>query len=254
MGMTIIGEGLPSRFQTASRFQHALTGGGTKIVDAGAIAWNTRFIAISQQKSSNGAVSGYFQIDMPPDGTVIPSGSGGTSLTVAAGRIPLTGWQALWYIPPWGSTATSLPANFRVTYYNDASVEIPDDWVLVCMRHGDISNSPSVRWGTGDLDDHWRTISFANGWTNYQSGFNPTGVRFDRPGCVRLKGLVRGGTAPHIFTLPVGMRPPSTELRVVATDPNVFGRVDIGVDGGVTMPVGSNGWLSLDGITFDVRL
>jgi hypothetical protein len=92
---------------------------------------------------------------------------------------------------------------------------------------------------------------FANGWRNYNKGYNPAGYFKDSMGIVHLRGLVKLGTiSKHIFTLPAGYRPARRELHVACTSPNHSGRVDIRTNGQVVPVAGSNNWISLDGITF----
>ena len=98
--------------------------------------------------------------------------------------------------------------------------------------------------------ESWQTPRLLNDWVNYGNGFNNAGYFKDSLGIVHLKGLVRGGTADTIFTLPLGYRPSARELHGVSCSPNTIGRVDILPNGTVRRHVGDNAWISLDGITF----
>lgn len=100
-------------------------------------------------------------------------------------------------------------------------------------------------------EEAWIVPAFMNGWINFNTTHNPAGYFKDSLGIVHLRGLVKNGTNnTTIFTLPVGYRPSYQELQAVQTNPNTIGRVDILADGQVTVVSGSNGWVSLDGITF----
>ena len=94
----------------------------------------------------------------------------------------------------------------------------------------------------------WKDAPLVNGWANYGEGFNSSGYFKDSLGIVHLKGLVKlgGGT---IFTLPEGYRPAARELHCVQSN-GIAGRVDILPNGEVQLVIGSNIWVSLDGITF----
>lgn len=90
-----------------------------------------------------------------------------------------------------------------------------------------------------------------NGWANHSEWFPAAGYMKDELGFVHLTGLVRDGTAAHIFTLPAGYRPSKyTMFPVVAAD--AYGTVGIEVDGNVYLRNGATGFVSLDGILFKV--
>ena len=60
----------------------------------------------------------------------------------------------------------------------------------------------------------WRSVSFENGWTNYDEAYNPAGYFKDSMGIVHLRGYVVGRAFGDetIFRLPVGYRPEYEEL------------------------------------------
>jgi hypothetical protein len=111
-----------------------------------AISWGTRFLAISLGlNATRFSSTGFFEIAMPPEGTVIP-GVGTAGATVAGGYIPLASFRALYYILPLGAASTSVPANFRIVAYG-VTQDIPAHWILVAQQNADDN---SVRWGTGE--------------------------------------------------------------------------------------------------------
>ena len=103
-------------------------------------------------------------------------------------------------------------------------------------------------------DTDWHSFAYVNGWANYGAPFGPAGYRKLSSGLVVLKGLVQGGTASGIATLPAGYRPGFQPLFNMQTSPNVACRVDITTTGVISHTGGNNGWISLDGITFLAEL
>ena len=118
------------------RANRNISGGGTITVSAGgSVLWSQRFLVISNGNGANFSTAGYFDITCPTSGTVTGVG-GATDVTATADGIPLSIWQALYYILPLGSANTSLAANFRVASYLNA-LDIPHNWVLICVRNGE---------------------------------------------------------------------------------------------------------------------
>lgn len=100
--------------------------------------------------------------------------------------------------------------------------------------------------------EDWKTPNLQNGWEFYGGEYNKLGYFKDSFGIVHLKGLVRKGSG-IIFTLPDGYRPVGRELHAVCTNPNALGRIDIRSNGNVMVVAGSEGWISLDGLTFRAK-
>lgn len=114
-----------------------ISGGGTVAVDASFnVTWSQRFIVISNGRGATGATQGYWDITVPAVSTVITGVGGAANKTVVAAGIPLAAWEALYYILPLGQGSSSLAANFRVANYT-ADVDIPSNWILICVRNGD---------------------------------------------------------------------------------------------------------------------
>ncbi len=119
------------------------------------------------------------------------------------------------------------------------------------LKTGYAFSQLSFNFNNFNSEEAWIVPAFMNGWINFNTTHNPAGYFKDSLGIVHLRGLVKNGTNnTTIFTLPVGYRPSYQELQAVQTNPNTIGRVDILADGQVTVVSGSNGWVSLDGITF----
>ncbi len=115
-----------------------ITGGGNIAVDgSGYITWSTRFIVLGNGRGSNFATSGYFDISNPGSSVTITGvGGAGNVTTNGSGGIPLSTWQALYYILPIGSASSSVAGNYRICGYG-TDFDIPYNWVLICMRNGD---------------------------------------------------------------------------------------------------------------------
>lgn len=109
----------------------------------------------------------------------------------------------------------------------------------------------------------WVTPAFQNNWTNFAvGGFSSCGYIVDSLGWVQIRGLVSSGTvgAP-IFTLPAYASPLVNKLFVVGCSSQAYAEVRIygtgpgagpAAAGSVILQTGQNGWVSLDGIRFQV--
>jgi len=110
---------------------------------------------------------------------------------------------------------------------------------------GKISGNPS--------NQEWQIPEFLNDWKNYEHGFERAGYFKDILGVVYLRGLIKNDDADsetHIFTLPDGYRPGTTEIFNVRTGLKGAGTIYIAKTGSVTLRDGSRGWVSLSGIIF----
>ena len=97
----------------------------------------------------------------------------------------------------------------------------------------------------------WTTATLTNGWVNYGYGYNNAAYRKIGK-IVTLRGMVKSGTmGVSIMTLPTGYRPVASCILTTLSN-NVIGRVDINSAGVVVALVGTNNWISLDGISFSI--
>lgn len=126
-----------------------------------------------------------------------------------------------------------------------------------------VTGAGTYIYGTLDTSiPRWNTCNLTNGWANY-GGYATAGFTRTISNFVGLKGLIRSGTVGYysnnayaVCTLPVGFRPAYRAIFNVAsydaskTNGRGWGRVDIDVDGTVSVVGGSNVWTSLDGIIF----
>jgi hypothetical protein len=127
------------------RAGYNVTGGGTATYTGSALGWTNRFIVISNGNGADFSTAGYFDIIQPVATTVITGVGGHGNVTVTASGIPITSWEALYYIMPIGSGNTSLNVNFRIATYTGALV-VPSNWVLVAVGNAE---DATLRLGTG---------------------------------------------------------------------------------------------------------
>lgn len=91
---------------------------------------------------------------------------------------------------------------------------------------------------------------FAGTWVNFGGGFNSAGYSKDADGVVHLQGLIKFGViGSAAFTLPAGFRPAGTCNFPVASN-GAYGQVSVDSGGVVTPSVGSNVYVSLEGLSF----
>lgn len=238
--------------------QRVLTGGGIRKVSSGGIAWSQRFIVMGAGRSI-AFPSGYFDISIPPDGTVVPvyGSTVGDSVTVASGYLPLAAWRAVYYDLPFGSTLTSNPANFKVVSYTTTMIDIPPTWILIATRNGD-SKTPPVMWGDGRSQDYWRLLTLGNSWVSYGSNWPSPAWRFMSDGQIKIRGLMRNGTtgtAVTTFTSDLAPEGAATTGAIFNQySGSGFARVDMQNGGNLVVSSygtgGSNTFVSLEGISW----
>ncbi len=153
-GATLWTQLKPSDDFYGSRANLLMNGGGTITHSAtGELKWTERLIILGGGRGTEAGIkstAGYYDINMPPVGTVI-AGLGGTpSQTVTAGGIPMPQWHALYYKLNTNVGAGTVNANFMLVNYS-APVIVTDDMVLVAVTNSDPSGITSsfVKLGTG---------------------------------------------------------------------------------------------------------
>lgn len=235
-------------------FQKLLSGGGIRMGSTTGVRWTQRLIGLGGGRGPL-ALSGYWNIEQPPDGTVIPMHghtSISTGVTVANGYVPLGGWQALWYDPPVGRGEVSQPDRFHVTSYGK-NFDVPPTWILLCHKNADTN---SYIWADGRETALWTYPSPSSPWSNYGLGY--TSLCYKREnGVVYLEGLIKGSTSTStgtIFTLPAGYRPAGGTLIFLGhasggiTDLRVYTSGTVAVSG--FLAGGNANDVSLSGISF----
>jgi hypothetical protein len=195
--------------------QGNLSGGGRITWDGAKLDWSQFFRTAGLGKGYH-ARDGYFDISRPGDGISIPiySKAGATTATIAGG-IPLTGNQSLYYEVPWGNISSSFGFGMRIVDIADPDFIPPSNWILLATRN-DLVGTPSLKLGTGEQIDHWRAVTFTNGWANNGGGHETCAYRITDGRMVMFKGLALQATAgsvnTSIFTLPTEYRPSATHI------------------------------------------
>ncbi len=98
----------------------------------------------------------------------------------------------------------------------------------------------------------WVPLLLGNNWAYYGSPYAVPAYTKTSAGSVMLKGMIKGGSiGGGIATLPAGYRPATNEDLLLQNDSNsAAGRLDVTSSGLINETVGSNVWVSLDGISF----
>jgi hypothetical protein len=115
------------------------------------LKWTRSFFILGGGRGASAlSTSGFYQITMPPVGTVIPRLGGGNNITVTADGIqirdPSTSWSVLYYIlNPGGSNSNN--DNFRLAGYQSDFI-VPDNWVMIATYNPDIG---TVKLGNGQI-------------------------------------------------------------------------------------------------------
>lgn len=196
-----------------------ITGGGNLNSNGGNVNWSQRFIIISLGRSVF-CPAGYFDIAMPPNGTIIQGVGGAPDITVANNEIALPGWSALWYRLPFGASNATNNANFMVSNYNTSGDFAPGaDWLLVALRNGDTNDTT---WCDGTVTPNGAAdVGFdSRGVSPQVTLTNPSGIigygvkiRFTDWGnrVEVLMGINRGGSFIGdglVWNIPAEYQPP----------------------------------------------
>lgn len=122
------------------------------------VSWTQRWIAIDNGRGSHYSTVGYFEMNVPADGTVITGYGGAANYTVSGGVIKVPIWVSLYYELPIGSGFASVPANFKLVGFSSDFV-IPNTWVRIVMVDGDGSNA---HWANGVIQTQNSSINATN--------------------------------------------------------------------------------------------
>jgi hypothetical protein len=240
------------------RAQFALIGGGRRKVYDGAFSWGPQFRTVGIGNDSL-MPSGYWNIDMPPDGTVIPVHGHPTvtSITVGAitaGRITVTSigaYSALYYDVPIGQGTASQPNRFHLVDIS-TTFTIPDSWILVINRTVD-PYVPEWKWGDGRQQDWWHDLGLINSWVTFGAGFMTASWKRTHNGEIVTRGLIKSGTVAVPFCSVDTGRPGPDSTQIYSQFSGTgTARIDLAADGTMTVTAyttgGSNVSVSLDGI------
>jgi microcystin-dependent protein len=238
--------------------QAAMSGGGNRKVTSTSIAWTIAFRLMGSGVDEL-TPSGYFNISMPPDGTVIPviGSPTVTSTTVSGGKIDFSwasGYSVLYYKVPWYAVRDTQNDRFLIVEWNGTPTAgvVPEGCVFVAARNGD-DDSPRWKWGDGRHSDDWKNMGLNNGWVAYGGGteFGPAQWRWTDAGEVELRGLIAGGAAAAIAQFGTDQYPEYTNIYTVESASGTA-RIDMSKVGTLVLvgysTGGSNAYVSLVGI------
>lgn len=116
--------------------------------------------------------------------------------------------------------------------------------------------SPDQRSNGGQIIDEnlfaVQVPTLQNGWVTFFPSTSDPGYYVDFSGMVHLKGVISGGTATSgtiLFAIPAALLPAKVMFFAAACDTG-YACVKVHTDGNAQIHAGTNGWLSLDGISF----
>ena len=152
------------------------------------------------------------------------------------------------------SAGTNVKTVWDATYVNSSSPTNMNITASATFNNGlTVSGTVTLPSTTTIGAKTWIAPTLLNSWVNYGQVFNEAGYFKDANGVVHIRGLVKNGTGT-IFTLPSGYCPTAQHIFLQTCNPNVWARVDVTTGGDVFVSAygtnGTNGWVSLDGITF----
>lgn len=236
----INGDAYASGLRTAeSRVQGTLNGGGTILWDGINLSWSQDFIG---RLGINGmATYGNYVIPMPVlDTAVTIHGVTGfpTELVTASGiGMNPGGLETITdlYWEPTSFADGGAPGVWHLVGIGTLT-PIPASWILIASMDLRGAGVISLRLGTGDLIDHWRTPTFSNGWTNYSvigGQYENAGYRMEPGGRVTFQGLLEGhgtGSLANMLVVPAGYKPKTTHIFLC---PGTT-KVTAGASGGTT--------------------
>ncbi len=169
------------------RSANQITGGGNVTYNGAGVGWTTRFIVISNGNGADFSTGGYYDMDMPANGTVITGVGGAANVTVAGGIIPMSAWNALYYILPIGGSFSTNNANYRIANYTSA-LQVPSNWVLIAIQNPE---SGVLKLSTG--------VSLRSGQTTTSGSIN-NAIFNTSVSSPQLIATVATGTAPLAVT------------------------------------------------------
>lgn len=98
----------------------------------------------------------------------------------------------------------------------------------------------------------WNNLTLQNSWVYYGGTYPTPQYTKTSDNVVSLRGLIKGGSTAYdsvITTLPAGFRP-KNRILYVGSNTGAYARLDVLSNGEVHFLGSTNGWLSLDNISF----
>lgn len=143
---------------------------------------------------------------------------------------------------------TDAADNIPGVHYLAAADIVNGNTVWVLQTGGALLVVGPVAGDTGWVN--CSTLGYLNGWLDYDVDFVP---QYRKKGnVVTMRGLIRSGTAPTAFVMPVGARPTKFQEIFSVVSNDLWGQIRVDWDGPLKVVVGSNAWVSLTGVTYRV--
>ena len=206
-----------------------------------------RLIVMGAGQDGHSAGVGYYDIYMPPAGTVLKGLGVADSVVDADGFFVLRhGWRNLWYKLPKEGSNQETQGVFYISHHGQSNYTIDHDMILIGTLSSDngvifkLADGMQVVEGTNYPDTPWidMTPHFAPGIINNGDGFQT--CRFRRQGNrVYCEGValdttgtvgVAGGGNMKLATLPQGFRPNMRRIFTSNSGANQR-RIDVTSDG-----------------------
>ena len=118
-----------------------------------------------------------------------------------------------------------------------------------------MSNGVTINQGAYEPDTAYHEVgavgepAFANGWSNFDSGYCTVGFRMDADGWVHVKGMAKSGTMGlAIFTLPFGYRPKKEYFCPAMANTGVPAYCKVAPNGqlSISSASGTNAWVTFN--------
>ncbi len=162
---------------------------------------------------------------------VLVKKSGGTAITIPAGKNAIVAYNGSQYV----FISKPTPAGDLV---GTTDTQILTNKTLT---------TPTLTNPTINYDITWSTPTFTNGWVNFGGTEAVARYHKDALGYVHIEGLIKSGTMNNVaFTLPTGYRP-EYNLNIITVSNDAFAKLQITSGGAVIPMLGSNTWFSLGG-------
>jgi len=156
------GSGGNTDYNTANA-QYTISGGSEVIWTGSSLRWTGPVRLLPVEKTEFG-LDGQIPITCPTSGTITYfSPTGTTTKTCDANGIPLSAWEAIYYVVTPPNTGSSNQTQFRVVNYQNSAWAPALGWILIAVRNSD--STGSIKWLPGQI-----TIPGAGGSYNVTTG------------------------------------------------------------------------------------
>ena len=112
------------------------------------VRWDTRILLLPLMGH---ATATYYDITCPAAGATLGAGTvDADGISVGQNVTSATGYTALWYVLPTGSSNASQPGQFRVVASQSTTDTPGPNWVLICITFTDVGQQV-IRWQAGSV-------------------------------------------------------------------------------------------------------